>query len=115
MMIDAILILWISLFAILLFWFFIFQPKLGSYYRVVKSKHGELVTDCRPKFIFAKHNEQLIFLIFMFKRKYENIPDKDLVLKGRKYRKYILMNSIASTFFLANTALVILIGATGNL
>lgn len=114
-MIDAVLVLWLSLFVFLMLWFFILQPKLGSYYMVIKSDYDELLASCRPRFILARYNEQLVFLIFMYKKKYEYIPDEYLMSKGRKYRKYILTNSVVTTFFLVNTIVVILIGSTGNL
>ncbi len=66
MVVEAILYLWIILFVVLMLWFFIFQPKLGLYYKTVKNKNGELIDTCRPGFFLAKYSEQLVFLIFMF-------------------------------------------------
>lgn len=114
-MIDFILYIWILLFIFLIGWFFILQPKLGLYYVAIKESYGSLIESCRPRFILASKNDQLIFLIFMLKRKYESIPDERLTATGKRYRKLVILNFFITIFFLLLTVLVLIIGSTGNL
>lgn len=113
-MIDIILYIWLVIFIFLLGWFFLLQPKIGQFYLSVKNGFPDLFESCRPSLPFAKYNEQLVFLIFMYRKKYDLINDNNFIYEGNKFRRYIIINSCVTLIFFVVTLAVLAIGWSGN-
>lgn|SRR5690606_16221518 len=114
-MIDFVLYAWLVMFALLFGFFFVLQPKLGRFHLYIKKNFSEHFESCRPSLFLFKHNEQLVFLIFMYKRKYEVTADESLLFEGNRFRRCILANIYATLLFFVLTFLVFAIGWSGNL
>lgn len=114
-MIALVLHAWIIMFIALFVCFFVLQPKIWKLYLHIKNNYAEQFESCRPSFFLAKYNEQLVFLIFMYKKKYKSLSDEVVIMKADKLRNYILANFFATLTFLAITIVILVIGWTGNL
>jgi hypothetical protein len=112
-MIDLVIYVWVFLFTCLIAWFLLLQPKLGRFYLDVRKNFNDAFEACRPSFFLAKYNEQLVFLIFMYKKAYRSAENSLIREQGEKYRSYILLNAVATSVFFIVTLMILIFGWKG--
>ena len=91
------------------------QPKIGRFYLYIKKDFTDLFESCRPSFFPARYNEQMVFLVFMYRKKYNLINDGSAASEGDKYRRYMVVNACITVAFFVLTIVIFAIGWSGNL